>query len=451
MRMARHGSGPIGAAASGALALLVALLMAAAPAAAEGRPNVLHILTDDQTIDSLRYMARTEQLLGAEGTTFTNYHATQPLCCPSRASFLTGQYPHNHGVLDNLPPYGYEAMDFSSTIYTAMQGAGYRTGWIGKVLNGQGLAGREPAPGFDEWLVPLRNTEHDMFNYLLSDNGVERQLHDAYQNDVYADRAHRFLAAADGRPFLLTLSLFSPHWTFCADGVRGRCAPQPAPADLGTYSGQRFPLRKSFRGRPQARATADAYWQRELESMQSVDRIVAALVEQLGAQGELDDTYVIFQSDNGYEHGEHRVFDKNVPWDRSVRVPLIIRGPGFAAGAERSDLTANVDVPATILEATGVAPPRPQDGYSLLGEHRRRALLLERPYGGSTRLQQPWRQIKTAKGWTYWRNLRNGRSHLYDLGRDPLQLHNRLRREPELARRLNRRMNRIADCAAPCP
>lgn len=428
----------------------MALLMAAAPAAAEGRPNVLHILTDDQTIDSLRYMARTEQLLGAEGTTFTNYHATQPLCCPSRASFLTGQYPHNHGVLDNLPPYGYEAMDFSSTIYTAMQGAGYRTGWIGKVLNGQGLAGREPAPGFDEWLVPLRNTEHDMFNYLLSDNGVERQLHDAYQNDVYADRAHRFLAAAEGRPFLLTLSLFSPHWTFCPDGVRGRCAPQPAPADLGTYSGQRFPLRKSFRGRPQARATADAYWQRELESMQSVDRIVAALVEQLGAQGELDDTYVIFQSDNGYEHGEHRVFDKNVPWDRSVRVPLIIRGPGFAAGAERSDLTANVDVPATILEATGVAPPRPQDGYSLLGEHRRRALLLERPYGGSTRLQQPWRQIKTAKGWTYWRNLRNGR-HLYDLGRDPLQLHNRLRREPELARRLNRRMNRIADCAAPCP
>ncbi len=182
-----------------------------------------------------------------------------------------------------------------------------------------------------------------------------------------------------------------------------------------------------------------------------MDRTVGALVEQLRAQGELDNTYVIFGSDNGMLHGEHGIFDKNVAWDRSVRVPLVIRGPGFAPSTIRDDLTANVDVPATILDAAGVAPPLPPDGYSLLSDHRRRQLLLERLDGGPGRVQQPWLQIKTADGWTYWRDLITGRRHLYDLTRDPYQAHDRLRREPKLARKLNRRVNKFRDCANPCP
>ncbi len=437
----------------GALALAVALLSLLLPATASAheRPNFVHVLTDDQTIDSLRFMPHTQELLAANGTTFTQYHSTQPLCCPSRASFLTGQYPHNHGVLDNLPPYGYGAMDFSRTLYTAMHDAGYRTGWIGKVLNGEGDAGLAPAPGFDEWLVPLRNSEHDMFNTALSDNGVEIQLRDTYQTDVYAQRASEFLASHGSQPFMLTISPFSPHWSSCGPGIDGRCPPQPAPQDLGTFAGAKFPRGSDFPKDPAARARANLYWQRELESLQSVDRMVGALVEQLRAQGELDSTYVIFQSDNGMLHGEHGIFDKNVPWDRSVRVPLVIRGPGFAPGSIRDDLTANVDVPATILQAAGVAAPLPQDGYSLLGPHRRRVLLLERLYGWSGRVGQPWLQIKTADGWTYWRDLITKRRHLYDLDRDPGQIHNRIRREPQRARKLNRRLNRIRDCAAPCP
>jgi N-acetylglucosamine-6-sulfatase len=440
------------------VALLLGLLALLAPASAGAaeRPNFLHILTDDQTIDSLRYMTETERLLGEGGTTFTRYHATQPLCCPSRASFLTGQYPHNHGVLDNLPPYGYGAMDFSRTIYTALHDGGYRTGWVGKVLNGYGDQGLVPEPGFDEWMVPLRNSEHNMFDYALSDNGTEVGVEGTYQNDVYADRASQFLATHGSQPFLLTLALFSPHWNLCgvdASGnvLPGRCPPQPAPGDLGTFAGTKFPFGPDFTGTRAERAEANVYWQRELESLQSVDRIVGALVEQLAAQGELDDTYVIFQSDNGYLHGEHGIFDKNVAWDRSVRVPLLIRGPGFSPGAVRDDLTANVDVPATILDAAGVPPPLPQDGWSLLGPHRRRVLLLERIDGSRSRLQQPWRQIKTANGWDYWRDLISGRRHLYDLDRDPAQIHNRIRRDPEVAHRLARRLRKIADCAAPCP
>jgi N-acetylglucosamine-6-sulfatase len=444
----RRGAGRLGL----HLALLMALLLALPGAAgAAERPNFLHILTDDQTIDSIVYMKQTERLLAGQGTSFSQYHATQPLCCPSRASFLTGQYPHNNGVLDNLPPYGYGAMDFSRTLYTAMHDAGYDTGWVGKVLNGVGDQGLVPEPGFDDWLVPLRNTEHNMFSFALSDRGTERDFTGVYQNDVYAERARQFIASHGSQPFLLTLALFSPHWNACPDGLPGRCPPQPDPADLGTFAGTRFPFGPDFRGTAAERRAADVYWQRELESMQSVDRIVGSLVEQLRAQGELRDTYVIFQSDNGYLHGEHGIFDKNVPWDRSVRVPLIIRGRGFAAGRVRSDLTANVDVPATILDAANVPPPLPADGYSLLSGHRRRMLLLERPYGSDSRLQQPWRQLKTASGWTFWRNLIDGKRFLFDLNRDPFQIHNRIGREPELASRLARRLHRVADCADPCP
>lgn len=434
--------------------LIAALALAFTPGAgAAERPNFVHIMTDDQSIDSLPYMRFTQVVLGANGTTFTNHHAVQPLCCPSRASFLTGQYPHNHGVLNNLPPFGYDRLDFDRTIYTALDSAGYHTGWIGKVLNDPDAHGIKPEPGFDEWLVPLSASELDMRDYTLSDNGAIRPITDTYQNDLYAKRARDFIATAGDSPFMLTLSLASPHWTRCPDRINTHCPPEPSPVDAGNFAAQ--PFTSGF-GDPALdtvnQTIADTYWQRELESLQSVDRIVASLVDQLRTSGELDNTYVIFQSDNGSLHGEHGIFDKNVPWDRSVRIPLLIRGPGFNAGAFRTDMTANVDIPATILDAAGVAAPLPADGYSLLGEHRRRILLLERLNGsGGSRETQPWRQIKTASGWTYWRELFSGRRHLYDLKSDPLQLDNRVRAKPKLARKLKRRLNQIKSCADPCP
>jgi len=408
-------------------------------------------MTDDQTVDSLPFMPYTQALLGGEGATFTNYHAVQPLCCPSRASFLTGQYPHNHGVLNNLPPFGYDRMNFRRTIYTALDKAGYRTGWIGKVLNDPESHGTRPEPGFDEWLVPLGLSEVNMTEYSVSDNGTPRTFSGIFQNDFYASRARSFLTAANDAPFMLTLALSSPHWSRCSDDS-GRCPPAPATPDLGTFEGQPFPLASDPSLDTADRATADEWWARELESVQSVDRIVFGIVDLLRRTGDLANTYIVLQSDNGMLHGEHDVFDKNVPWDRSVRVPLIIRGPGFDPGTVRSDLTANVDVPATILEAAGVEPPRPLDGYSLLGGHRRGALLLERLNGSSgASADQPWRQIKTERGWTYWREQFSGRRYLFDLDDDPGQLENLIEEEPKVAAKLNRRLNRMKSCANPCP
>jgi len=442
---------------AGLAAVLLAALALAHPApgqAAGQQPNFVHILTDDQTVDSIPYMPFTQLLLGSGGTTFSNYHAVQPLCCPSRATFLTGQYPHNHGVLNNLPPFGYDRLNFKRTIYTALHKHGYRTGWIGKVLNDPEAHGIRPEPGFDEWVVPLGQSELDMRNFTLSDNGTITEYADTFQNDLLAARAREFLTSPDRAPFILTISLSTPHWNRCPGGQDGRhCPPEPSPGDLGTHSRIPFPLGDDPSLDPLERAEADEYWARELESLQSVDRVVSYVFELLRSRGELANTYVMLQSDNGLLHGEHDVdFDKNVPWDRSVRVPLLIRGPGFEPGAIRDDLTANVDLPATIMDAAGIDPPRPPDGYSLLGKHRRRYLLLERLNGSSgAAADQPWRQIKTAKGWTYWRELASGRRHLYDLDRDPLQLDNRARRNPATSRRLQRLMNRYRRCADPCP
>jgi arylsulfatase A-like enzyme len=195
----------------------------------------------------------------------------------------------------------------------------------------------------------------------------------------------------------------------------------------------------------------DRYLSRELESLQSVDRMVAGVVKQLRQQGELDNTYVIFQTDNGYLHGEHALFGKNYPWDRSVRVPLVIRGPGFPANANRADLTANVDVPATILDAAGVKEPRVYDGYSLLSDHERKSLLMERLEGTDKPGKGAWHEIKTARGYTYWEYGDGGHKRLYDLRHDPYQLKNLVRKKPELVKRFQQQIGKVEDCAGDCP
>lgn len=426
-----------------------------AAAAARGeRPNFVQILTDDQSIDSMKQMPRLRRLLRRHGTTFSQYHDVQPLCCPSRATFLSGQYPHNHHVLSNKPPSGgFGAMDFHDTVYTALDRAGYRTGWIGKVLNvppGTNL-GVEPEPGFDDWFAELTQPKDKMRTYRLSDNGSILDVRKGrFQNDLFAARTHRFLAR-DGKPFMLTLSVFTPHWTPCqGDRKRRECPPAPAARDRDRFPGAQFPGGPNYMPGDEA-AFVDRYWRRELQSLQSVDRIVAAVVRQLERRGELDNTYVIFQTDNGFLHGEHALFGKNYPWDRSVRVPLVIRGPGFGAGVNRADLTANVDVPATILDAAGVREPRVYDGYSLLGDHERRSLLLERIEGSSKPGRGPWRQIKTRSGYTYWQYGNGGHQRLYDLNHDPYQMKNLVRKKPGLVRRLQGEVERVKDCAGDCP
>lgn len=429
------------------------------------RPNVVVIMTDDQTAESLRVMTRTRALLADEGTTFTNGLATFPLCCPARAQFLTGQYAHNNGVQDNAPPDGgYPALDHTETLPVWLQAAGYTTSHVGKYLNAYTRTA-EPArpPGWDEWFALVDPTATDYFDYDVNDNGhyVHRGSADAdYQTDVLADRAVEQIhqLATGGQPFLLDFWPTAPH-TGTGPGALP-FSPAPAPRHLGRFDDEPLPDSAAIgetdvsdkpayvHGIEQAFAlgvvqfnldngtdfdltglTTEAY-RRYLESLLAVDQAVGRIVDALDDEGVLDDTVIVFVSDNGWSFGEHRIpFAKVLPYENVLRVPFIVRGGPFAAGATVDEQVGIVDLPATILALAGAAPRLALDGRPLPGSATdagaappaERALLLESPPRGSGRIPH-YVGVRTPR-YTYV-HYETGETELYDREADPDELTN---------------------------
>jgi N-acetylglucosamine-6-sulfatase len=433
------------------IALLVACaLVASAEAPARPRtperPNVVVFMTDDQTLEELRAMPIVRRLIGARGATFENGIVSFPLCCPSRASFLTGQYAHNHGVLDNKEPWGgyYAFRDQWNTLPVWLQQAGYTTMLVGRYLNRYGeLNPAEIPPGWDEWHGVADVTDNRYFDYLLNDNGVVHRYGSAvadYSTDVLARIAVRLVRrqAATGKPFFLWLPFVAPH----AAGTAERAAPVAAPADTSRFASEPLPRTPSFneadvsdkpaavRALPllssDAIGSLTAYYRNELESLLAVDRAVGRVLAALRRSGVLDNTLVVFTSDNGFMHGEHRLeLMKVVPYEPSIRVPLLISGPGIRRGLQIPDVVSNVDLAPTILAVTGARPGRPQDGRSLLpvlrapGSWAGRAVLLE---GGPPGSVTDYEGLRTPD-YSYV-ELADGERELYDLRRDPDQLQN---------------------------
>ena len=201
---------------SGALGLALAFASAldAAAAPKPKRPNIVMIMTDDQTVESVRVMTNVNRMLAAKGTTFTNSFATFPLCCPSLATFLTGQYSHNHGVVGNNYANGLARLDQTNTLPVWLRAAGYDTFFVGKYLNGYGRnQPRAVPPGWTEWHAGLRMT---YFDHTMNHNGrIVRYGTDelSYQTDVYASAAVDVIQrrARAAKPFFLWLSFFAPH------------------------------------------------------------------------------------------------------------------------------------------------------------------------------------------------------------------------------------------------
>jgi N-acetylglucosamine-6-sulfatase len=358
----------------------------AAAGPVDERPNVVVIMTDDQDYASLRVMDRTQRLITRKGVKFTRHYATFPLCCPSRASYLTGQYAHNHGVRDNkLPNGGVRVFDDSATSVVALDAAGYETAWIGKYLNGYpGLARENPTyipPGFDRWFAGV-NTR--MFNWSVDDEGTIRRFgheHREYQTDVYTRQARRFIeqTAVVGTPFFLTLAPAAPH----GEPSRTREPnPRPAPRHRDVFSNVGLPKTASFNERdvsdkptyvqrrarldPGARERVRSRLRARLGSVLAIDDMVAGVVEELREDGEMQNTYVFFTSDNGYLGGEHRLVGKDVLYEESARVPLIVRGPGIPARRKHESPTGNIDLAPTIYEIAEASAATTPDGVSLL-------------------------------------------------------------------------------------
>jgi len=429
-------------------------------------PNVVVIMTDDQDRASLRHMPKVDALLQDEGTTFSRAFATTPLCCPSRASFLTGQYAHNHDVRTNFPPHGgYPRLDQSETLPVWLERAGYRTAHVGKFLNLYGIADPYEVPlGWSEWYGAIDPSAHRMYGYTLNENGtlVDYGTEPSdYQTDVYADKAVDFVQrSAPGEPFFLSVAPLAPHMELNDTG------PRPAPRHQGAFADAALPRPASFNEkdvsdkpaavRDKPRLTTGrieeltALHRNRLASLLAVDDLVGRLVAALGEAGELENTLVMFTSDNGYLLGQHRLTGKAWQYEESVGVPLIARGPGFPAGAIRNQVVGNIDLAPTILQASGARPGAGHalDGRSLLGP-------ANDPTAGSDR--ELVLESQTAKG-TFaalqtrrylWVRHATGERELYDRRQDPLQLTSRHAREGYRAvrRTLARRLNELDNCS----
>jgi N-acetylglucosamine-6-sulfatase len=469
-------------------ALATAALMAAAVAAAlvwndggtravadPGRPNVIWLMTDDQDVASMSAMPKTRRMLGARGVTFANSIAAWPLCCPSRVTFQTGQHAHNHGVLENRPPLGgFKRFDPGSALPVWLQEAGYRTAHVGQYINGYKKFDGVP-PGWDEW-QGLGEPSNRYFKPKMNENGEIRRhanLEDAnYSTDLFTTKATRFIENQGGSqvPFFLSVGYVAPHGG-PAFRDKGRCAddgPEPAPRHVRAFDGEPLPKSPSFNEsdvsdkpgpiseKPRIEGSemreAIAKYRCRLESLLAVDDSVAKIVRALRRTGELDNTYVFFTSDNGYVQGEHRIRGgKSVLYEESLRVPLLVRGPGLPQGETSHDLISNVDWAPTILDIAGARAGRRQDGVSLLAaarqpaQRRGRALLIESA-------RERYQGVRTDR-FVYAEYYSGGEYgaddvEIYDLRRDPYQLQN-VRDDPEYdpARdQLQRLLDRLRRC-----
>jgi arylsulfatase A-like enzyme len=465
--------------------VLAGLLAFAAPATSEHRtvraeappPNVVVIQTDDQTAESIRVMTRVRELIGGEGATFESSFATYALCCPSRATLLTGQYAHNHGVLGNAPPSGgYEKLDHSNTLPVWLQRAGYYTAHVGKYLNGYGKRSpTEVPPGWSEWHASVKNA---YLGHSMNENGVVRAFaHDAsaYQSDVFSQRALDVIRrrAPSPQPFFLYLAYYAPHGggPRDADDPRGLGTPSPAPRHRNRFANEPFPRTPAFNEanvsdkpagirslrplRPNQVAAIEENYRQRLESLLAVDEAVGAIVSELRSRGELDRTLIVFTSDNGFFHGEHRVpFGKILVYEPSIRVPLLMRGPGIPRGVRVRQSAGNIDLAPTILDAAGASAGRRLDGRSLLpllaepSVQWGRDLLIEGDVAqGKGRRRGAFTAIRTPR-YLYAEHA-NGDRELYDLARDPHELSSR-HADPALAplrRELARRLALLRACS----
>jgi arylsulfatase A-like enzyme len=416
--------------AAGVLMLLCLLILGGprSSAAAEGQPpSFVVIQTDDQTLDELyasfgqpklQAMPNTLNMIAKRGMTFNRYYVSYPLCCPSRVSLLTGRYAHNNGVKGNIQPNGgYFGFSFRAAathnLATWLQGAGYRTIHVGKFLNGYGDEpydnGTAVPPGWSAWHTVLRaDTNHYFYGYSLNNNGqIEGPYGDSgtwepreygvrddigcpyaplnglpcfYETDQMTNYAIGELQGTPPeQPFYLQVDYTAPHGDF-----RHPAGPEPAPRHYDWFKGAPLPHKRdqgfaegnvsdkpSFIKEAPYLSLSDihtyrVYYDKALESLRAVDDGVKLLLDTLGSQHRLRNTYVIFTSDNGFFYGEHRLIGgKFLAYEPSTHLPFLIRGPHIRAGTESNELVGNVDIAPTVLELAGVEADKSIDGRSM--------------------------------------------------------------------------------------
>ncbi len=442
------------------------------PAPAQARPNVIVIETDDQTVEEMRAMPKVGSLIGAQGATFANSFVNYSLCCPSRSTFLTGQYAHNHDVWSNTEPNGgfqrFEELHANNNLAVWLQDGGYYTAMIGKYLNNYASDPPVP-PGWSEWHAAAPD-EQSVYDYTFNDNGALTHYGEDqtdFKQDVLTRKSVNFIGrrAPKAKPFFLWLTYTAPH----AGGPNPSPRPpsdclgaaKPANRHEHSFDTASLPMPPDFNeadvsDKPAAISglppldesqivDIERKYRCELESLLSVDDGVRKVIDALEATDELGNTLVIYTSDNGFFHGEHRIAQgKTRVYEESSRVPLLIRGPGIPQNVTINSLVSNADLAPTIVDAANVDPGLTMDGRSLLpvaahpGVFKNRELLIEEPTVKAIRSQ----------GYMY-AEYRNRERELYDLQSDPFELQS-LDQDPayaSVAAELASRLDQLRSCA----
>ncbi len=421
-------------------------------------PNIVFVLTDDLSMDLLAHMHQV-QALQRNGMTFDNYFVSDSLCCPSRSSIFTGEFPHDTGVYTNAGAGGglrsfYSHGDENRTFNLALQREGYRTAMMGKYINGylegprrSPIAPTAVPPGWDAWDVA--GWGYPEFNYKLNIDGTIHHFGHApqdYLTDVLTRRGVRFInqSAATGRPFFLELATFAPHTPYV-----------PAPRDAHRFPGLMAPEPPSFdampvdppswlAGHPPLAPTQidkiNLAYRRRVQDVQSVDRMIARIRATIQQDGLGSDTYIVFSSDNGLHTGQYRLMPgKLTAFDTDIHVPLIVSGPGVPVGTSSDAMAENVDLAATFAQM-GATTFNTGDGHSLLelmhgnvpGDWRN-AILVEH-HGPRPDRDDPDRQDRASGNPPSYEAFRtahflyveydDGEREFYDLQNDPYELDN---------------------------
>lgn len=448
----------------GALIVSVSLVSACShsssnPTPRSGRPNIVFVLTDDLSVNLVQYMPHVLAMEKA-GTSFSNYTVTDSLCCPSRASIFSGNFPHDTHVFDNTKADGgfqtfNKRGEESATFATALHAVGYQTAMMGKYLNGyqppQRLGSGEPyvPPGWSEWDVG-GNAYHE-FNYDLNENHKIVSYGNSptdYLTDVVSAKGSNFIKAAASakKPFALEIATFSPHEPYV-----------PAPQDANLFPGLKAPRVPNFNVKPKNaplwftmthktltasdQALIDKNFRLRVQDVQSVDRMIASLELTLKRAGVADNTVLVFSSDNGFHLGEYGLLSgKKTAFETDVRVPLVATGPGIPAGKVVSDPVENIDLAPTFATLAGAKPSATIDGHDfselLYGKQVadwRNAALIEH-HGGAYDPTDPdsapaaagspptYNAIRTPE-YTYV-EYSDGEHEYYDRTKDPYELDN---------------------------
>jgi arylsulfatase A-like enzyme len=450
------------------------------------RPNIIFIITDDQNADMITYMPILQAQLAAKGVTFSNAYTVSPLCCPARASVLRGQYVHNHQVFSNSGKFGgfkrFKSRGLEkSTVATWLQAAGYRTALVGKYLNtyAQSSQNHYIPRGWDEWYGWWYSNKGKSYytRFAINENGhtVNYGAHQpAYMTDVLSAKSVDFITRSlnDNVPFFLYLAPLAPHGPYIpaprhATLFNDLPLPKPPSFNEGDVSDKPQRIRKKPLLNDEDIQELEQVYRNQLRTLQAVDEMIGAIVATLDVAGQLENTYIVFTTDNGYHYGAHRLMpSKGNAYTEDVRIPLVIRGPGVPQGVTIDRLVANIDFAPTFGQIAAAQVPSFVNGRSLLP-------LIEATDPAS----YPWRQSivvtmlcpnydQLIKSWNVNKRCFNmlrtatlayvdypalKTREYYDLVADPFQLDNLAATlyEPEqipLSKRLSKHLGRLLKC-----